>query len=506
MLLPKGDTRENGRTEALPNSRQPETDLSEHIPMTSNGIARRPHPRIAVDQGETMGYPLTLMGNKFADVVDVTEIGGDSLLATVAFEPIHWQMSRRLQNGQPVRLPNPQVLDVYFGLTFLYSLEGFPEHGEVRFSRYNFLQMLGWVSNGRYPNGTKLVKPSGRHYQQLHDALELLLKTSYSWRGENHTGKGYNILDSYELKEDKTGPRALGEELPKTSKAVFTRTFASRFEEGSSSVSVDLDLYLSLPPNTPRLLYRVLTWMRYRGINRLTLEELFNRLGGTTRQYVKSYAERVLGDAHDSLMLRGIIRSAPVYEKVNGAWYITYDFGDPVALFAEEEELIRQAVAFGVAMPVARELAVAHRDRFREVIAAVTSGRLRAKKNVAGMIVTYTRRPDYAIPRASINQTLQTMLPAQPTLPIATIEEEYAAWIAQEQERRLRARSDLDIASMRQEIIRSCTDKGLPAPEDWYVDGLLRVRLNKELDLPSLEWYKERREAGAIQPPNHISS
>lgn len=469
--------------------------LKQMTRMDSSSAPHRPNARFAVDQGETMGYPLALMGNKFTDVAEIAELGGDSLTVTVAFEPIHWQMSRRLQNGQPLRLPNPQVLDVYFGLTFLYSLEGFPEHGEVYFSRYNFMQMLGWVSNGRYPNGTKLVKPSGRHYQQLHDALDLLLKTSYSWSGGNYTGKGYNILDSYDLREDKTGPRALGEELPKTSRAVFTRTFASRFGGGTSSVSVDMDLYLSLPRNTPRLLYRVLTWMRYRGINRLTLEELFNRLGGTTRQYVKSYAERVLGSAHDSLLLRGIIRSAPVYEKANGIWYITYDFGDPIALFAEEEELIRQAVAFGVAMPVARELAVAHRDRFREVIAAVTAGHLKAKKNVAGMIVTYTRRPDYSIPGTPSTRAQQV------ALPITTIEEEYTAWVTQEQKRRLRARSDLDVEQMRQEIIRSCTDKGLPAPEDWYVDGLLRVRLNKELDLPTLEWYKERREAGAIQPP-----
>lgn len=440
--------------------------------------------RFTYDQSDLMGYPFATVGNKleaFFDESDKTR--------GITYPAIDWRIEQPKELTG--KIPSVLLYDVYFGLMFLWSLEGFPDHGEIRFSRYNFLQMIGWVSNGRSAAGGKRTTPSGRHYRQLLEAMKALHKTSFTQQNDQTSeGEGFSILQHYKLKADQPGRKAEGIDLPKNSLAIFSKPFVEKLKAGASAIKMDLDLYLSLSTGMPRVLFRTLSWMRWSGVNSIPIEVLFQRIGSIRQRYIPAVAKQTFDAAHDELRTLGFLAAEPDFEKIDDVWHVTYQFGDPVALRSEEDALVREAENYGVSLPVARELAVAHRERFRQVMAAVSSGRLKADRNIAGMIVSYTRHVDYALP---IDQ------PRTPRLmSVGEVEILYQTWLREEQERRLRDRPDISLAALRSEILENCAAQNLGEVEEWYIEGMIRARLSALFGLPSLQEFRNRMERGEI--------
>src|SRR5690606_34891343 len=117
---------------------------------------------------------------------------------TVRFDAIGWQIEQ--PKGDEAKVPSTILYDGYYGLMWLWKEAGFPDDGEVHFSRYNFLQNLGWVSNGKNTSGGRLSKPSGRHYRQLRDVCHTLVRTVY-FRETQGRSQGFNVLSSYDLQD-----------------------------------------------------------------------------------------------------------------------------------------------------------------------------------------------------------------------------------------------------------------------------------------------------------------
>lgn len=438
--------------------------------------------RWSVDGQDLMGYPIV-------PVADTTRFEpNEDGLAAVSFDKIAWHIIYPSPNG---KLPSSAIMDVYIGLMFLYYVQGFPADGKVYFSRYQLLQLIGWLSTARDSSGSRTVRPSGRHYRQLKRALLYLEGTRFvaddpnilqlGPDGARFVGmQGFPILQYARLVEEGTGPK--GETITSGSSMVqFSEPFVKLLGNGARTTRLDFDLFLKLSTGTPRLLFRFLTWLQSRGQNTVKLGELFPRIGSTQQHFVAARARQILDKAHAELRQRGVLASDPVYEKVNGDYVVRYEFGDPTTAGVADDLLLRAATAFGVDSPVAQELVVAHRRQFERVLAGAVLGFIRPKETLPGMIVHYTRRGYDVTPRSSA--------PAQITLGLGADDARYVPWLTEARERALATRRDIDPDRIRAEIRAEDEGAENPRPE-WVVDGLLALRLDHLLGLPSLAEFR----------------
>jgi hypothetical protein len=441
--------------------------------------AARPISRVIVDQHETMGYPLCPMGRTLDAQITETDTK-----RRVEFERLGWRIEQPKNDEH--NIPTTILYDVYYGLLWLFKEAGFPDDGEVYFSRYNFLQAIGWVSNGRNGSGGKLTKPSGRHYRQLRDVMHSLMFTAYV-KDTPGRQQGFNVLSYYDLVEDQPGPRGMGEELPRRSKVILNKVFVQGLKSGAPLAEIDFDQYLGLSTGAPRVLHRFLSWMRHDKRESVSLGVLFDRIGSKQQNQVPAVARKILATAHKELIAHGVLAGEPEYERINGEWFITYPFTDPSKARAEDAILTREAISCGVAEAMAKELVVAHRVRFEEVLAAVAAGRVRDRDKLAGTIVSYTRRPDWAIPPECDG--------AQPKL-LRCMADQYRDYLIAEQDRMVLER-EVNLAALRNEIVRERTARGLPLPEnDWFLDGMIRLLLATMFDQISLAEFEMRQKAG----------
>lgn len=439
--------------------------------------------RWSVDGHELMGYPIVPVGDgtRFEPNEDGIE--------AVSFDTIAWQILYPAPKG---KLPSSAIIDVYVGLMFLYYLQGFPADGRVYFSRYQLLNLIGWFSPGRDANGKRTRRPSGRHYRQLKRALLYLEGTrfvaddpvaiQFGPDGSRFVGmQGFPILQYVRLVEESPGFR--GEiETTGSSMVQFSEPFVALIGGGTRTIRLDFDLFLNLSTGTPRLLFRLLTWLQNRGRNEIPLEELLPRIGSTQKHFVAARARQILNKAHRELKEHGVLASDPVYEKVNGRYVVRYEFGDPSRFGTASNLLIRAAEAFGVDAKVARELAVAHRKQFERVLAATALEYLRPTQSLPGMIVHYTRRGYEILPRR--------MEPPQLAIALPGDEHRYIDYLHQERERRLRERPDLDLARIRSEVEAQLPATSNEPRPDWVLEGLALLRLDQLLGLPTLAEFR----------------
>lgn len=436
-------------------------------------------PRLGVDSRETIGYPIVPVG-------DATKGRRDgSKVSCVAYPGIDWEIAYPTPKDGG-RLPSSAVLDVYTGLLFLWASQGYPPDGRVRFRRHHFLHLIGWVcaANGRR------ARPAGRQYEQLEEAIRYLAQTHFSRGGDGVTqldldGQsfqgvlGFNIIDNWKLAEEKRGRKPVEGEGEAQSEVQFTVGFRKMVAGGRRASHLDLDLYLSLPAGTPRMLFRLLVWMRQEGITRLPIGEVLERIGSVQHHHVPARARQVLNKAHDVLVSTGILASEPEFEKDGDTWCLVYHMGEPTVLLAEELVLVQQAMAYGVSQAVARQLAVGYRQDLERVLGAAALGLLRPKKNLAGLIVQFVKN--------------SWRIPEQPTEPSTSqvemdlvSETAYLRWCVEERERRLR-RSSVDLAELRSGIrTRVARRSGEP---HWLGEGMLAIALNQQLEIEDLdEW------------------
>lgn len=446
--------------------------------------------RWTVDGEETIGYPLVPVG-------DQTHFEpGEDGLEQVSYPAIGLRIVYPNPTG---KLPSSAIVDVYTGLMFLYAAADFPEDGKLYFSRYQLLHLIGWFARGNGARNVRTVKPSGRHYWQLKAALNYLQGTRFfrethgnatliGYDGERFRGAdGYPILQYWRVVDEPTGPKSDEAPLSARSMVHFSEPFVAELAGGRRVAWMDLELFFSLSAGTPRLLYRTLTWMRTRGVRELPVQEVFQRLGSVQRLYVPSRAEQMLGKAHAELRAHGVLATDPQYEKREGGkWWVRYEFGDPRVLRAEEEVLVRQAEAYGVSIGTARELVVAHREQFEEVLAATTLGLIRPKVSLPRMIVHYTRH-GYKISATTGAREFQM------SLDLGTPECRYLAWTKEERARRLARSHVIDAEKIRDELLATDQARGIMRPR-WVIDGLVAIRLNALLGIEAFESWQQTHE------------
>jgi hypothetical protein len=458
-----------------------------------------PRGRLVSDSRDMVGLPLVQAGDSVRAGVSEDAAGGRQL----SFPGIGWRIKQPARRPG-AKLPASQILDIHTSLLFLFSTAGFPEDGRIYFTRYQLLNLAGWLSPARDRRGAKVMRPGGRHYRQLDAALTYLMDAKYRNDSPNAFQVGpdgevfrgsqwFPILQYARLAEDTPGPRSEGSPVPAPRCMVqFSDAFVKLIGQGALAAQMDLDLIMSLSTGTPRQLYRVFTWMRQEGLDRITIREMFERVGSTLAEFRPARARQILTKAHGELRQRGVITAEPEYlrDAATGEYWIHYAFADPRALLTEEEMLVQQAAAYGVSTPVSRELVVAHRLAFERVLAATTLGRLEPRKSLAPMIVHFTQR-GYDIPEPRVAAPGSQL----PLSGLEKLEMRYLVWAAEERTRLSAGRRDIDEAALRREVIRLFEERMAGHPE-WVVDGMVAMRLNRLLGIPTYEQYREMQIRG----------
>lgn len=434
--------------------------------------ATRTPQRFTYEHRQTMGYPLVTLGSKVANRVSE---GGISRL--IDYKTIGWKIDQT--KAEEVDIPGPLVYDVLYGLIYLLAQDGFPDDGVVRFSRYNLMQMIGWVANGRGGIADRKAQPSTRQYKQLRDACYTLKKTTFI-RDEHGRSRAFDIVSMYDIQDDPPGRKKSGADMPRNSVVRFNPEFLEMLRDG---IKLDLDKYLGLYNRTTRVLFRTLNWMQAEGIRSISIEALFERVGSTQRRCIPSMAQLQFDKAHAELVENGILNEMPKFEMVEGdGWYINYAFATPTALPAENP-YVREALAFGVRETMAKELSIAHPVQFRRVVAAVSAGYLQASKSIAGMIVTYTRNPHFPLKISEPPADIQEDAP---------IHEQYRRWAAAERTARA-LRQGIDASQLRQDAIAAVQGEQLALVEgelEWLSEGMVSAQINCLTGIPTLAEYE----------------
>lgn len=453
-------------------------------PPPNHAVPRGSAARYTIDSRGAMGFPIVPVGDKLQR--NVEERNGRR---RIHYPSIGWIISHPLPQGDD-SLPSSTILDVYMALMFLYAHGGRTSEGVVRFSRYQLLQLMGWLSrSARGGGGRRQLKPSGRHYRQLTQALDYLQDTTFESaparqhadiEGRPFVGRQrFPILTYVKVAREKGGRRDWTESGNSEVRLHPYLVRELRRDEGVTRLNYDI--YLSLSPGTPRHLFRLLAWARQQGRSRLRLGELFERLGSSQRELIPARARQILRKPHDELRQRGILAQSPEYEKVGGEWWAAYTFAGAERLLSWEDLLEGQAKAWGVTPPAAREVAVASRFQAERVLAAVSRGYLRPTRSLPGMIVHYVRQ-GHPIPGNS-RQNEPEQLPL-----LDNFEGRYLHWLGEERERRLDTRPDLDVAAFRVSLDTENEARPTPHPE-WVLEGLTEIWLNRELGLESIRAY-----------------
>jgi hypothetical protein len=452
-------------------------------PRFAMTLSRGTATRVGHESQSTVGCPVVPIGDGA-----VQQVASDALAdRRLRYADIGWQIVRPARGDRADKLPSAAILDVYVGLLFLFHARGRPEDGRVRFSRYEFLQLIGWRSQ---VDGSRR-KPSGRHYTQLAQALAYLHDTTFVNAGRDPQvgpdGVMFTGTQSFPMLQYlriASAARPAGDERPDPEQCQvrFSDAFRALLVHDETTTRIDFDLFLSLSPGTPRALCRLFAWMWARGRVTISIAEAFQRLGSTQKACVPARARQILTAAHAEMRTHGILTADPVYEKVDGVWTIRYPFGDPSTALSSQALLEWQATAYGVTADAAHRYAVADERQLRRVLAAVTLGILDPKKSLAGLIVACTRNG------AEISDTARR-LSAQCELAIpANHGAHYLAWSLAERTRRCAERPEVDVRALRARADEQIAAAD-PGAAPWVADGIVAIQLNRLFDMPTMaEW------------------
>lgn len=372
----------------------------------------RPNPRriplrparVCVESAHTLAYPIAPLGD---GVLSRAGSSGAGAGVSITFPEIDWALLHQ-PSAATQRVPSAHVLDVYVALLSYWARADKPDDGIVRFEQSVLFRDVGWVKGSKR-------SASGRHCQQLEDALWHLQHTTLRWTGGNapdpdfgEPGRGLlsvSVVSAYRIGRAHTrrsSPNDVAAAAEPTAGCwvELGRSFVRLLKAQWGVVKFDAGAMLCLPSGTPRVLCRALTWYRHRGINTIPLRQLYPRIGSVEQRLTPSRAEQILGRAHAAMVEQGILASHPEYVwtrppdasgRMGEEMCVSYSFGVRSGAFLdpEDELLARTARLYGVSEAMTLEL-LHYREQLRDVLHAVGEG-IVAPRYPAGYIIDATR-------------------------------------------------------------------------------------------------------------------
>jgi len=240
-------------------------------------------------------------------------------------------------------LPRAGDDDVLLALLKLASDRGLQER-RVFFSRYELMQILDWV-------------PNGRNYQRFESSLErlagvrILAKNSF-WdhSRKSYTSMNFGLIDDYiivDRREHCAQPEGQLEEMPLTHVS-FNEKFFQSMQVGNMK-RLDMRLYNALGSALSKRLYRYLDKRRYRtnvfDVDMYTLATVNLGLDLSTRRYA-SQIKQLLDPAHRELQSHGFLKSWDYrWSEDRSTWFIQYAFAKAKQDSSEDNKPVPESCA-----------------------------------------------------------------------------------------------------------------------------------------------------------------
>ncbi len=270
---------------------------------------RKAKPSRGKDEMNLAEFPLTVIGKRAPGNVK-----------TLHFEDEVWDRAKQAYVPRKLTITGSDLLglptslddEVLLGCVQLTKEAGF-ENREVRFTRYELMERIGWNKDGR-------------SYNRISESLDrwagtLVISDKAFWdkAGQCWVKDSFNILDRVVL-SDFEGE---GEPGWKRSAFIWGDFMWKSFQAGNLK-ELDFDFWLSLKSPVAKRLYRLLDKRFY---NRETVTFDLHRLAwdkvGLSRKMHTGQIKEKLKPAHEELNERGVCQTKYVRQG-RGKWEVVY--------------------------------------------------------------------------------------------------------------------------------------------------------------------------------------
>ncbi len=307
--------------------------------------------KLGADELNICEFPLCVAGRNFASDVKTLKFE-DDIFDEGRGKHIHRSLT--VSGSDAFGLPTPVDSDVLLVLMHLTNMQNTFTKAEVKFTRYELVNMLGW-SHG------------GHSYKRLEESLNrwasVTLYYGQAWwdkAGRKWRSTTFHVIESVDLR----GRATASEDVE--SSFVWNHVIFDSFKANHIK-RLDLDTYFALKSPAARQAYRFLDKRFYRArVLRFDLRTFACEHVGLSRSYDNSQMKRKLGTALAELEEIGFLEPqdrADRFHKVRrGQWQITLiraGQGAAIEVQDEEEEnggLLHELVKRGVHETIARQI------------------------------------------------------------------------------------------------------------------------------------------------------
>ena len=321
---------------------------------------------------------------------------------TVVFQDQVWDPDRKaflkrelaISGSDRYGLPTAKDEDVLLACVQLSSRQDFRE-GEVRFSRYELVKLLGWPDDGRSYNR---ISVSLRRWKGVTVYSD---RAFYDHARKSWVMRDFGVFDNLSVYEREASERAAA---PQSSWIVWNEVFFGSFRSGYLK-KLDWELYCRLTDPVAKRLYRLLDKRFYHGPEVVfDLKELAVRKVRLSDSYDAGQMKRALSAGIRELKPFGTCTRCPprsATRKVRrGEWQVV--FGRKRAGNAPKAATpppvdsvqVESLVTRGVNRAVAEASSAAHSANVSAAVKLFDTHNLKGRSRGAGFLVDAVRNPD----------------------------------------------------------------------------------------------------------------
>jgi hypothetical protein len=351
--------------------------------------------RITLDHVALSGYPLTHMDRDHTHRVDspVPELGEAGLSRTYPTITATLVIPV-LRNGKLA--PKERVFDVHYHLLWLASLSDY-EQGVVPYTAYGLTRDMGWGEGGRQ-NG--MLRRCVDHLYGMEVEVDGDAMPDPVLPGLRPGIVRFRVL----IERGYPKEEALRSGRRNASYIVYSPTYLNAVSR-SGGVQIDVEMLKEMTGGLSKGMYRTLSWLRNRGLDRILLDEAFERVGSARKSRYPSDANAGFASCFEVLTRYQYLKRPPEYETdVKGNYWMRLDWGDTVRLPARGDAAFRELTVQGVHPRTAEKMLNQDRMRVADVLIAVRSGALGSPRGSMAQMLVGLFNSDWMPPGLSLKK------------------------------------------------------------------------------------------------------
>jgi hypothetical protein len=346
-------------------------------------------------------YPLVPSDTSFRyEPAEEFDSGEDGMeMVRVQFETIRARLVTPIPTRGKRLVRGDKVVDVHYHLLHLASFSDYTDP-VVLYTATSLVREMGWQKGGRQVG---LVR----------DAVDYLYRTQLEFEGvfsdEILRDRPTERSESTHLLMKRSTPkRERGPHGANLSYVIYNPWYL-RSIKNNKNVQIDVEMLSQMPGVMGKAVLRTMSWMRAAGLDRIALDELFERVGSTARRRYRSDAEAAFGRAWALMERYRYLRRTPRFEKgEDGREVVQFDWGEPVVLPHRGDVLFRALADAGVNPRTAEGMILEDRVRAARVVQRYKAGGLGSPRSTpAALLVGAFRQEGWDLGVVSAEEQLE---------------------------------------------------------------------------------------------------